>query len=263
MTLACYEWSHRSIRAVSILMNVSKSTVARWNSQGYDHTPSKRSSRKVNNLLTSQITLLVDKDPFISIREIVDSLDQKVSWSTVQRCLRTLRMSYKSTCRTYKHQPVSLTHPYFTNASPYDDDCICVDEASFVSCDTPRRGWSKRGDTIHKHPPKRRRVVSLLLAIKGETFSAFLDSLPCGGRVLMDNASIHKTCLVHETCVRKRIQPVYTPPYSPWFNPVEFAFSVIKRSYRKARAGRYEAGPYFTEDIIDSLRSVRQPLHTL
>jgi hypothetical protein len=49
------------------------------------------------------------------------------------------------------------------------------------------------------------------------------------------------------------IRPVYTPPYCPWFNPVEFAFSVVKR--RRKLHTQTEI-PEFHPDIIRSLEQV-------
>ena len=44
----------------------------------------------------------------------------------------------------------------------------------------------------------------------------------------------------------------YIPPYSPWYNPVEFAFSVIKQNYRKLRLGTGTV----TSHIQQSLRNL-------
>ena len=51
----------------------------------------------------------------------------------------------------------------------------------------------------------------------------------------MDNASIHKTKQVKATLEKGGRSSCYTPPYCPWFNPVEFCFSDIKQAYRKMR----------------------------
>jgi hypothetical protein len=144
----------------------------------------------------------------------------------VRRCLKYLKLSYKATSRTKKGQKVDLTHPFFLHKVPYGDDVISVDEASYVSCDTPRRGWSKIGSTIHKHPPKRRRVVSLLLAIdrtgvvafeikKGSfnqhIFSSFIKTLPIGKTVLLDNGFARPHQLTRESRAITRTDKFFLP----------------------------------------------------
>ena len=69
-------------------------------------------------------------------------------------------------------------------------------------------------------------------------FQIFLDAMAAevprrrGKRVLLvlDNASWHKT----KSLRWHHIKPVYLPPYSPDFNPIEMAFSKLKALLRKA-----------------------------
>lgn len=215
--------------------------------------------------------MMIEENPFIPLSHMRCQLSTIVSSSTVYRCLKSLRMSYKATCRTRKGQAVDLTHPFFRYSVPFDDDTIAVDEASYVSCDTPRRGWSRKGHTLHKHPPKRRRVVSLLLAIdrrgvvdheitKGSfnqhSLARFIGRLPKHKTVVLDNVSLHKTATVKQACTENNIQLRFTPPYCPWFNPTEYAFSLSKRDFRRRRGLRPEGAPHFENDIRESLRTI-------
>ena len=132
-------------------------------------------------------------------------------------------------------------------------------------------GGQKKGHVLHKHPPKRRRVVSLLLAIdrggvvdhqiiKGSfnqhSFSEFIGRLPRDKTVLLDNVSLHKTALVKKACDERGIRLRFTPPYCPWFNPTEYAFSLSKRDFRRRRGLRAEGASEFEDDIRASLRTV-------
>jgi transposase len=269
-SVARIEFLHLTLRQAAEATGVSKSTLSRWTHSNINPSKRVRLSPKLASI-RQQVRGVVDSNPYLSIEEVRSRMDISVSWSTVRRCMKALSLSYKATCRTHKKQPVDMRHPYFSSSPYTDPECICIDEASLVSCETPRRAWSRVGDTVHKHPPKRRRVVSLLLAIdrsgvvaheirvgsfNQHSFSAFLEKLPSDRTLLMDNASIHKTSLVHDTCRRSRIRPLYTPPYCPWFNPVEFAFSVVKRRFRKLRAMRSEAIPELHPDIVRSLEHV-------
>ena len=51
--------------------------------------------------------------------------------------------------------------------------------------------------------------------------------------VLMDNARIHKHPLVMQTFRDLRVQVIFNCEYSPWLNPVEQLFNLIKIRLRK------------------------------
>jgi len=55
-----------------------------------------------------------------------------------------------------------------------------------------------------------------------------------GDLVILDNLSAHKTARVRGTLERCRIEYLYLPPYSPDLNPIENAFSKLKRLVRAA-----------------------------
>src|SRR3712207_3227374 len=59
--------------------------------------------------------------------------------------------------------------------------------------------------------------------------------------VVMDNLSAHKGERIKELIERRGCQLVYLPSYSPDLNPIEEAFSKIKRLVRKAEARTREA----------------------
>ena len=49
----------------------------------------------------------------------------------------------------------------------------------------------------------------------------------------MDNASIHKGKKIEELATRYNTRVLYLPAYSPDFNPIEKAWSVLKRKVRQ------------------------------
>src|SRR5262249_6478911 len=55
-----------------------------------------------------------------------------------------------------------------------------------------------------------------------------------GALVILDNLSSHKTAGVRAALGRCRIAYLYLPPYSPDLNPIEQAFSKLKRLVRGA-----------------------------
>lgn len=55
-----------------------------------------------------------------------------------------------------------------------------------------------------------------------------------GDLVVMDNLAAHKVAGVREAVAAAGATVVYLPPYSPDFNPIELAFSKLKRLIRRA-----------------------------
>lgn len=67
------------------------------------------------------------------------------------------------------------------------------------------------------------------------SFEAFIRDLdaPRGASVIMDNARFHHSRSVKERAEQRGFKLLYTPPYSPDFNPIENAFSALKAAMRK------------------------------
>jgi transposase len=57
----------------------------------------------------------------------------------------------------------------------------------------------------------------------------------------MDNLNAHKGERIKELIEERGCEVVYLPPYSPDFNPIEEAFSKIKRLLREVEARTREA----------------------
>jgi len=63
-------------------------------------------------------------------------------------------------------------------------------------------------------------------------FEFFQDfELPKGSVILLDNVRFHHSKLVKEFADTYGFELLYLPPYSPWFQPIEGVFSVMKRNY--------------------------------
>ena len=68
-----------------------------------------------------------------------------------------------------------------------------------------------------------------------------MRSLRPGQVVVMDNLTAHKGERVRELIEEQGCELLYLPPYSPDFNPIEEAFSKVKRILRKAESRTREA----------------------
>lgn len=72
-----------------------------------------------------------------------------------------------------------------------------------------------------------------------DVFTAYIEQVlaketKSGDLVILDNLASHKTAKVQATFQRHGIGYMYLPPYSPDFNPIENAFSKLKRLVRSA-----------------------------
>ncbi len=82
-------------------------------------------------------------------------------------------------------------------------------------------------------------------AMNGEIFCTWLEecllpTLKAGDFVIMDNLSTHKVKGVKKILSSVNATPLYLPPYSPDFNPIEQLFAKLKSWMRKAGKRTYD-----------------------
>ncbi len=83
-------------------------------------------------------------------------------------------------------------------------------------------------------------------ALNGELFRAYVEQhlapqVSPGDVLILDNLSSHKVAGVREALQKVGADVLYLPPYSPDFNPIEQAFSKLKRLLRSAGARTVDA----------------------
>ena len=91
-------------------------------------------------------------------------------------------------------------------------------------------------------------------------FSTFIKSvlaprIKSGDVIVMDNLSVHKCKNIEKWLLRKGIKIIYTPPYSPHFNPIEMAWSVFKNHLRSRKN---KIISYFRRAIVSAWRHLSQ-----
>ena len=137
---------------------------------------------------------------------------------------------------------------------------------------TRLRGRSLKGTRLVEHVPHGHWQTTTFLAgirasgwvaplvidgaINGKLFLAWMKqhlitSLRPGDVVIMDNLSSHKVKGVVDAIESVDAQVQFLPPYSPDFNPIELAFSKLKRLIRSAKQRTVEGLWSKCGDVLD------------
>jgi len=144
---------------------------------------------------------------------------------------------------------------------------VFVDEMGTHTSLAALYGYSPQGQRAFFKVPRNRGTNTTLLAsmssegmgpsmaIEGpttkEVFEAYVKhflapELKSGQVVVMDNLSAHKGKRVRKLIEDSGCQLLYLPPYSPDLNPIEEAFSKVKRLLR-------EIGPRTREVLVEAI----------
>jgi transposase len=139
---------------------------------------------------------------------------------------------------------------------------VFVEEMGTNTSLSPIYAWAPKGQRAYWSVPRNRGANTTLLSsmsvegmgpslsVEGSTtslvFEAYVQqvlapTLRRGQVVVMDNLSAHKGERVKELIEGRGCELIYLPSYSPEYNPIEEAFSKIKRLVRKAEARTKEA----------------------
>ena len=139
---------------------------------------------------------------------------------------------------------------------------VFLDETWATTAMTRTRGRAPRGERLVCPVPHGRwrtttvlcglradgLVAPLVLdgAVNGPAFLAYVEqvlapTLRPGDAVVLDNLSSHKVRGVREAIEARGASLLYLPPYSPDLNPIELAFSKLKRMLRAAAARTADA----------------------
>ena len=139
---------------------------------------------------------------------------------------------------------------------------VFVDEMGTNTSLSALYAWAPKGQRAYWSVPRNRGANTTVLSsmsvegmgpsltVEGATtsvvFEAYVEqvlapTLRRGQVVVMDNLCAHKGERIKELIEQQGCQLIYLPSYSPDFNPIEEAFSKIKRLVRKAEARTREA----------------------
>ena len=244
-----------SYRKIAFIIGVSHSTVGRW----IKHPERKAYTRKSPKslLIVETVKSAIKSNPFINARQLATIIQTVLNVSVSRELIRLAILKLGQTRKKAKFNTVTKTLEETTNTFLKDRDAcikankyiVSLDETSFGRSGKAVYGYAPRGQPLKmpRNPPSgkatsvvvvidNKKVVakaSILGAFNKLSFLSFLNklTLPKSTVILLDNVRFHHSKEVKELAIFKEWELLYTPPYSPWFNPIEEAFSIIKRKY--------------------------------
>ncbi len=204
----------------------------------------------------------LDQQPDIYLRELQDALSNEKGESV---CLQTICAACRSLGRTRKKKTLVAAEQdrpdvaerrveWKNSQEAIDPDhLVFIDETWAKTNMTRTYGRSDRGTRLIEMVPFGRWSTTTFLGalrntgfiapltidgpINGDIFRAWVEqhlvlTLKPGDIVVMDNLSSHKVAGVRQAIESAGAELRYLPPYSPDLNPIELAFSKLKKLLR-------------------------------
>ncbi len=217
---------------------------------------------KLSDEQKENVRTWVNEDATLTLEQLASKVQQEyslsVSYSTINRCLNNFHYTLKTGVVVPERRNVEATiEERLSYAISFNDLLLTIDDSRFVFIDEvgfsvslrTRRGRSLRGTSAYIPVGAiRSRNMSVIAAmskygmikhkinerpVNGEDFRDFLRNLnaDCVQKnitnpvFIMDNARIHHYSGVVELISELNLNVMYLPPYSPFLNPIENAFS--------------------------------------
>lgn len=258
--IACRIYSLvNSLRKTEFLVLVSKSSISRWVKSLHPSPYPRRNTITKTQVVSQVIRDAIACNPLTPVCKIQESILKSLGVSVSKPLIYSILKSHGYTrkkarfCGRPSNQQVKSTE-FVEKRDLYMSEgrhIVSIDETSFGRHSHNHvMGYAPKGVPLYiskKQPRTTTTSVAACVSKDGlvgsktvhngsfntQTFLDFLESLdlPPGTVILMDNVKFHHSKAVTAFAQRKRLTILYIPPYSPWFNPIEYCFSVIKRAF--------------------------------
>lgn len=250
-----YVNNNYSIRDISNIFKISKSTIHRWINK------TNMTKNIVNcNIINEIINKLVKENPFITLKmmqtKIRETIHKNISISGVYIHVQKLKLTYKKVSNKMYSNMKNLCAitKYFKKRIKRIklNDIICLDESYIQTNMSGNYGWGKKGTKIERYIKSNPKKISIMMAITNKKiissklydvninktiFHNYLkdDLLPKikNKYILMDNVSFHRSKEIINLIKESNNVPLFIPPYSPDFNPIEGIFHILKHKIRQ------------------------------
>lgn len=269
--LACHVYQiFSSLRKTAIILNVSHSSISRW-LKNINKKQYRRESKLTSESVIATIKNSLLANPFLSIRQLVFKVKEvcniTVSRELIRIAISKIGLSKKKAkffsspkCLEEKTKIFKATRDLYIQQGR---SFFSLDETSFGRNGKEIKGYSPKGQilAIQKSQPRMTTISSLVIisqqniikhqeitgSFNTSLFLKFLENLelPEKSVILLDNVRFHHSVVVKELANKRKWDLLFIPPYSPWYNPIEGVFSIIKRSF------------YTNYDIIKAFDTVK------
>ena len=270
INLCIYNYNNKiNISEIASKLNISRQTIYNWLIRyEYYFNNNIYLSKIINknnihglskiHLYQNIIINFIENNQGCNLNDIYKNSNINISKSSICRLLKNNNYSYKKINNRsipYDKTILDTNRKTFTN-NILDNtfmNTISIDECSFCINDYKQYGYSKKNikfNKYYKHKQVRERYT-LLMAINKEKIIDYI--ILKGGinleiyknffiknknnfynnTILHDNLRVHHANLLKDYCKSTKINLLYTPAYSPDFNPIERVFSELKRNFRK------------------------------
>lgn len=258
------------IKIISLYLEICVRTLYRWLKQGpiKPINPTRVKNKNKYQQIYSFINDKITEDNTLTLKKlnkcIYDKFYLTISLSTLHRVLISMNLTYKKGSKYYTEANVDKQKQFLQNIKTMKN-IISLDEACFFLNETKKYARSLKGKkAVIKRKGNRGHASSLLLSINKNgivkwslyhksissvDFKKFLEELPINSTVVLDNARIHHASnklekegflSIKNTAINKNITLNYLPPYSPYLNPVEFCFNIIRHYISSERPTTFE-----------------------
>lgn len=264
---------YNSFRKAAMHSTASKSSIHRWwHAIGHLNQRSKcqrckRSRKRMYDTCMLSVEAIVSASGFVTLSELRHQLCDTSSHtgpvpsvSTISRMLKTLKFKRK---RVKTHVTHTKPHVLAEKIKAFQELVKDVPLDQILSID--ETGFGTHANVFHKYtrstndekfevPKRHSRSCVLAVTTMGilnpdsyvvkrgsfdtNSFVEYIDNVltetPAQFHyVVMDNIAFHHSKRVAAVIERHGRVAIFTPPYSPRFNPIENVFSVLKRIFRK------------------------------
>lgn len=252
-----------SVRKLAVILKISKSAIARWvKSGGAVKVRVVRPQVKLTCVVKCAIRLAIINNPFVTCAELAALLKQTAS-VIISRQLAAVAIRQIGFSRVRSRlracpSPANLQSRIDAFKCGIQGvkmkDMLFIDEVGFRDTAAPLYGYTQTGQrltVVTRSGGWKHTSVVAAINYKGRVMTSvgkgafntlqlleYLKALPIrsGHVLIMDNVSFHKHTSIAAYLASKGARIVFTPPYSPDYNPIENMFSVVKSRYRKSRA---------------------------
>jgi transposase len=214
-----------------------------------------------SNLIVETLRAIIKNNPIVSLYTMTEIVKKTLNFSVSKELVRSIikKLGFTKKKARFFGVPKKLqekTEEFLTKRDHFLKDnrlVVSLDETSFGRNCKNVIGYSQKGVQLRMPLSKCRVTTVSSLTVVSSTeiiqheeingsyntkkFELFLEnlSLPKHTVILLDNVSFHRSASVRPLCRKKDFELLFVPPYSPWYNPIEGVFSIIKRHYYKTR----------------------------